>query len=192
MTHIDDSAASALGAATAPRDVSTAAAADADAVADAVVTSRGVRSRRSRSGWIGPALLVLLSLVPATAGVWRLFNLASGAPVTDANARFSAAPVPVVLHVLSVIPYSLLGALQFSEPVRRRWGAWHRRAGRLLAAFGLVCAVTGVWMSVSYPVPIALQGPLLLGARVLVGLAMVVALVPTLKIVPWPGHTFPL
>lgn len=57
-------------------------------------------------------MLILLSLVPAAMGTVRLAELARGAAVTPANARFFAQPVPVVLHILAVIPYSILGAFQ--------------------------------------------------------------------------------
>jgi hypothetical protein len=57
--------------------------------------------------------------VPALAGTPRVTELARGAAVTTANARFFAMPLPVVLHILAVIPYSLPGALQF----RRACGA---------------------------------------------------------------------
>lgn len=104
-----------------------------------------------RSDWLIPALLILLSLVPAAAGTVRLDGLASGAAVTPENARFVAQPLPVVLHVLAVIPFSLLGAFQFAPGLRRRRRAWHRAAGRVVAVCGLVAALTGLWMTLVYP-----------------------------------------
>ena len=82
--------------------------------------------------WKLAALLVGLSLVPALAGGARLGELARGASVTPANARFFAAPLPVVLHILAVIPFSIGGAFQFIPRVRRHHRAWHRRAGYAL------------------------------------------------------------
>jgi uncharacterized membrane protein len=107
----------------------------------------------ARSFWKVPVLLVLLSLVPAIAGTARLAELASGAAVTAANARFFAHPIPVVLHILVVITYSILGAFQFSPGFRRRNRPWHRAAGRVLGVFGLVVALTGLWMAQFYPWP---------------------------------------
>jgi len=106
-----------------------------------------------RSDWLIPASLVLLSLVPAIAGTARLAELASGAEATPANARFVAQPIPVVLHILSVIPYSILGAVQFSPGFRRRNRPWHRAAGRVLGVCGLIAALSGLWMAHFYPWP---------------------------------------
>src|SRR5690348_15442294 len=101
----------------------------------------------TRSSWLIPAGLIALSIVPAIAGTARLAQLASGAEVTPENARFFAAPLPVVLHILAVIPYSVLGAFQFSASFRRRHRRWHRAAGRILIPLGLVAALSGLWMA---------------------------------------------
>ncbi len=110
-------------------------------------------SARHRSDWMIPAALVLLSLVAASAATARLAELASGATVTPANARFFAQPLPVVLHILSVIPFSILGAFQFSPGFLRRHRGWHRMAGRMLAVCGIVAAFSGLWMAHFYPWP---------------------------------------
>jgi uncharacterized membrane protein len=104
-----------------------------------------------RSPWIVPAGLILLSLVPAAAGTVRLTDLANGAEITAANERFHAMPLPVVLHLLAAIPFSLVGAFQFSSELRRRHLTWHRAAGRVLVPLGLVVALTGLWMTLVYP-----------------------------------------
>jgi uncharacterized membrane protein len=104
-----------------------------------------------RSPWIVPAGLILLSLVPAAAGTVRLTELASGAEITAANERFLAMPLPVVLHILAAIPFSLVGAFQFSPELRRRHRTWHRATGRVLVPLGMVVALTGLWMTLVYP-----------------------------------------
>ena len=103
--------------------------------------------------WLIPAGLIVLSLVPAVAGTARLAQLAGGAEVTQDNARFFASPVPVVLHIVSVVIYSLLGSLQFSPGFRRRQRGWHRAAGRILIPCGIVAALSGLWMAHFYPWP---------------------------------------
>ncbi|CAL9363542.1 hypothetical protein SUDANB121_00724 [Nocardiopsis dassonvillei] len=103
----------------------------------------------ARREWPVPVLLILLSAVPVIAGGVRLGDLGGGGPVTPDNARFFADPVPVVLHIVAAVPYCLLGTLQFAPRLRRR--RWHRAAGRVLVPLGLVAALTGLWMSLSYP-----------------------------------------
>ena len=135
-----------------------------------------------RSDWIVPALLILLSLVPAVAGTARLAELAGGPEVTAANARFVARPLPVVLHVLAVVPFSILGALQFSPGFRRRRRAWHRAAGKVLAVCGVVAALTGLWMAHVYPWPEG-DGVGVYVERLVFGSAMLLSLVLALDAV---------
>ena len=106
-----------------------------------------------RSDWGIPAGLIALSVVPALAGTARLAELARGAEITAANARFFAMPLPVVLHLTTVIPFSILGALQFAPAFRQRHPGWHRASGRVLVVCGLIAALTGLWMTLVYPWP---------------------------------------
>ncbi len=140
------------------------------------------QSTSTRSDWLVPAGLIALSVVPAVAGTARLAQLAGGAPATPEDVRFFAAPLPVVLHLLAVIPYSLVGALQFSRGLRRRHRAWHRAAGRVLAALGLVAAVTGLWMAHYYPWP-PWDGYALYVIRLVVGAAMAASILLALAAV---------
>ena len=98
----------------------------------------------TKADWLVPAALIALSAVPVAAGAVRLVGLAGGADITPDNARFFAAPVPIVLHILSVSLYCVLGAFQFAPGFRRRRPGWHRAAGRLLVPCGLVAALSGL------------------------------------------------
>lgn len=129
------------------------------------------RSRTSsRPDWLVPVGLVLLSLVPAVAGSVRMAELSTSPLVTPDNARFVASPVPVVVHVLAVVPFSILGAFQLWPRQRRLWPRWHRTAGRALAPLGLAAAGSGIWMTLAYDLP-AYDGPRL-GALGLLRLAV--------------------
>ncbi|WIM93908.1 DUF2306 domain-containing protein [Actinoplanes oblitus] len=133
------------------------------------------RTRR-RGGWRIPAGLLALSLVPSVAGVHRLGELATGAPVTEENARFFDMPVPVVAHIVAAVLYCLVGAFQFAPAFRRRHPRWHRLAGRVLVAAGLVVAVSGLWMAVFYDVP-PVDGLVVEVTRLIVGTGMLTSLV---------------
>lgn len=133
-----------------------------------------------KSNWLVPTGLIMLSVIPMLAGSVRLLQIGSGAVITPENARFMAAPLPVVLHILSSVIYCVLGAFQFSTSLRRRNPNWHRTSGRILIPLGLISALSGLWMTQFYPHP-AIDGPLILAnfdgqylyaIRLLVGVAM--------------------
>lgn len=131
----------------------------------------------TRADFRVPALLVALSLVPIVGGIVRLKSLSDGAPVGADDARFFAAPLPVVIHVIAATLYALLGAFQFSTGIRLRWRAWHRRGGMLLLGCALLTGTTGIWMTAAYSIPQSLQGPLLYAVRLVVGSAMLTSIV---------------
>ena len=121
------------------------------------------------------AALIMLSVIPIAAGAFRLTQLAGGAEITPANARFFASPLPVVLHIFSVSVYAILGAFQFVPSLRRRRHSWHRIAGRILILCGLAVALSGLWMTLFYPWPEG-DGVILYGLRLLFGSAMLLAI----------------
>jgi uncharacterized membrane protein len=130
----------------------------------------------TKSDWLIPASLIVLSMVPALAGAVRLAQLAGGAEITPENARFFASPLPVLVHVPAAIVYSILGAFQFSPGFRRRHRKWHRAAGRVLIPCGLLVALSGLWMAHFYPWPKG-DGQLVYMERLVFGWAMVVSIV---------------
>ena len=130
----------------------------------------------TKSDWLIPAGLIALSFIPIAAGTFRMVQLGAGAEITPDNARFFAAPLPVVLHIVSTVIYCVLGAFQFSPSFRRRKPNWHRAAGRMLIPCGLVAALSGLWMTQFYPrgidPPTSFDGPFLYAIRLLAGSAM--------------------
>lgn len=138
--------------------------------------ARRVTMRASRPEWLAPALLILLSLVPALAGGARLAQLAGGADPTPENARFLADPLPVMLYLPAAIVYGILGAFQFSPGIRRRRRGWHRAAGRTLIPCALVVALSGLWMTLAYPWPQG-DGALLYTERLVFGATMVLFII---------------
>ena len=133
-------------------------------------------ARKVSAGWLVPTALILLIAIPIAAGAFRLTQLAGGAEITPANARFFASPLPVVLHIVSAGVYALLGAFQFARGFRRRRPGWHRAAGRLLVLCGLLVGLSGLWMTLFYPRAEG-TGDLLYVLRLLLGSAMVVSII---------------
>ena len=132
--------------------------------------------KSSKADWLIPVSLIVLSLVPALAGTARVAQLAVGAEVTPENARFFAAPLPVLIHIPAAIIYSLLGAFQFSPGFRRRNRKWHRSAGKLLLPCGFLVALSGLWMAHFYSWP-EFDGQLVYLERLIFGSAMLWSLV---------------
>jgi uncharacterized membrane protein len=130
----------------------------------------------TKSGWFIPAALIALSIVPVVAGTVRLSQLATDAAITPDNARFFAAPVPVVLHISAAIVYSILGAFQFSPEFRRVRRGWHRAAGRILIPCALLVALSGLWMTLFYPWPKG-DGELVYMERLVFGSAMLLSII---------------
>ncbi len=134
----------------------------------------------TKADWLIPTGLITLSFIPVAVGAFRVLQLGGGAEVTPDNARFFAAPLPVVLHLVSSVIYCILGAFQFSPGLRRRNPGWHRAAGRALVPCGLVAALAGLWMTQFYPPgiepPASFDGPFVYAIRLVAGSAMALSL----------------
>lgn len=130
-----------------------------------------------------PAGLLALSVIPIIAGSVRLIQLGTGTEITPENARFFAAPLPVILHIVSSVIYCVFGAFQFAPGIRRKHPKWHRIGGRILVIFGLISALSALWMTQFYPaaslagpLPADFDGPSLYAVRLLAGVAMALSL----------------
>ena len=135
-----------------------------------------------KAGWLAPGGLLLLGMLPIVAGAFRLSQLSGMSDAMPVNPRFTPMPLPVVLHIVNATVFAILGPLQFAAGVRRRWPAWHRVAGRLLVACGLLVGLTGLWMTLFYATPDG-TGPLLYASRIVFGSAMVVCIVIGLAVI---------
>ncbi len=124
----------------------------------------------SKTGWLVPTGLLLLCAVPVLAGMVRLVILTIGEPSLE-DARFFDAPLPVVLHILSASLYAVLGIFQFLPNFRRTHKAWHRLSGRILIVAGLTVALSGLWMTQTYPWP-PFETDILHVSRIVAGAAM--------------------
>lgn len=133
-------------------------------------------SSSPRSSRLSTAGLLALCVIPALGGAVRLTELATGAEITPENARFFESPVPVVLHIVSVVVYIVLGAFQFAPRFRNTRPGWHRMAGRILVPAGLTAALSGLWLTLFFPVPARDEG-LLEVLRIVFGLAMTISIV---------------
>lgn len=126
-------------------------------------------------GWRIPTALVALSAIPLLAGTARLVELAGGPEVIPSDPRFTASPLPVIVHIAGAAVYALLGAIQFAPKIRHRHPRWHRRAGRVAALAGAVVAGSALWLTLFFP-PQPDSGPLLFVLRLIFAPAMLTGL----------------
>jgi len=131
----------------------------------------------SRREWVFLASIFVYSFIPTVVGLFRIPELLGGPTIVPQNPRAVIDPVPIVLHILGSSLFCLVGAVQFLPSLRRHRPALHRNLGRVVAAAGSVSALTGLWMTLFYPFPDALQGPLLYWARIALSFAMFGAIV---------------
>ena len=124
---------------------------------------------KTRSDWLLPTALIALCVIPVAAGVHRLAGL--GGTIEPENARFLAAPVPTVIHILSANVFTVLGAFQFAPKFRRRRPDWHRMAGKILTVCGLLAGLSGLWMTLFFP-RVAGDNELLYFFRLVFGVAL--------------------
>jgi uncharacterized membrane protein len=134
------------------------------------------KSALTRADWLIPAGLILLTAIPSLGGVVGLVGFATGKALTPDDTQFHALPLPVVLHIVSALPFCLLGAFQFAPGVRRRWPSFHRLSGRLVVLCGLTAGLSGLWMTQFYLFSLQSQSMLLYSFRMLFGSAMVLSL----------------
>ncbi|GHO99930.1 membrane protein [Reticulibacter mediterranei] len=140
------------------------------------VSRRSRKSTITRADWLIPAGLILLTSIPALGGVVSLVGFATSTALTPDDTKFHDLPLPIVLHIVSALPFCLLGAFQFAPGLRRRWRGFHRLAGWLVVLCGLTTGLSGLWMTQFYLFSLQSQSMLLYSFRMLFGSAMVLAL----------------
>jgi uncharacterized membrane protein len=129
-----------------------------------------------RGRWTVTIALLLLALIPTIAGVYRLAMLSTGATPTADDVRIAQAPVPMTLHVVGATLFTVIGALQFSPALTRDRTKLHRALGWALSAFGVLGALSGVWLALFLPRPVD-SNAITSALRVIVGAAMTVFIV---------------
>lgn len=139
-------------------------------------SARPTRNGSQSRGWPVPVALLVLSTIPLAAGTLRLVQLAGGPELMPADDRFTGFPAALVAHITGAAVFALVGMFQFVPRIRRQHRAWHRRAGRVVAAAGLAIAGSALWLTLFYEAQPG-TGHLLYVLRLVFGSAMAVSLV---------------
>lgn len=117
--------------------------------------------------------LLALSFIPSAGGVFRVFEMSTGGDSLPPNPRMEANPLPITVHILSSVLFSVIGIFQFLPSLRNQYSKRHRFFGRVFVIASIIAGVTGLWMTNFYEFPRALQGELLYWVRILVGMGMI-------------------
>ncbi|MBX3040038.1 MAG: DUF2306 domain-containing protein [Bdellovibrionaceae bacterium] len=93
--------------------------------------------------------LITLGLIPVLAGGYRFAMLIEGSGAAE-NARFLRSPIPILIHLISMLIIVPGGAYQLTQEVRLEQRNRHRYLGfsMIVALYGV--ATSGLWMTHFY------------------------------------------
>ncbi len=117
--------------------------------------------------------IVVYTFIPAFGGMIRILELAGGPALIPENPRALADPIPVISHIMGSVVFCVAGVVQFLPSIRRHHPSTHRAMGRILVIAGCVSAASGLWMTLFFSFPNALQGSLLFSVRIILGFLMI-------------------
>ncbi len=126
--------------------------------------------KRTPRVWPVPAALLSFALLLIVTSSMRVFEIAGGPIETADNARFLVMPLQIYLHGGGGIVYLILGAFQFSQPLRARFPKWHRWSGRVAVLAGAIAALSALWMTETFPETPTGNPHEVYGLRILFGL----------------------
>jgi uncharacterized membrane protein len=120
--------------------------------------------------------IMALGLLPILAPPFQLTSLTTGVSVAEYGERFATSPVPLALHIIGALTYTVLGALQFNPRLRLGRSRWHQTSGQIVYVAGLAVALSGLWMTLRFSWP-PQDGIALFAVRVFFGTAMAALLI---------------
>lgn len=126
--------------------------------------------KRTPRAWPVPAALIFYALLLFVTSSMRIFEIAGGPVETADNARFLVMPIQIYLHAGGGMLYLVLGAFQFSQPIRARWPKWHRWSGRTAVLAGATAALSALWITETFPETPTGNPHEIYGLRILFGL----------------------
>lgn len=116
------------------------------------------------NGRLMPIFFGLAIFAPLAFGSFRAFEIISGGNWLPVFAANHVDHLPLFVHVTCAGLFMLLAALQILPGTRSRYPRWHRNAGKFAFAFGVLGAVSGLWMTLAHP---EISGPVLYWGRMM-------------------------
>ena len=119
-----------------------------------------------------PAALFFGTMLTILLAVVQVVQIPLGALPADSQ-RLSAAPVWHFMHVLGGATFGILGPIQFSRVLMRRYGLLHRVMGRVFVAAGAMISLSSLSLLWHFPDAYSVA---MSSGRLLFGIALGVAL----------------
>lgn len=117
--------------------------------------------------WVKGTIFGVALLLAVLVGLYALMQYAFYDPSTDTRATviFAKQPVAIVLHAVGASFAPLIGLLQWSTRLRRRWPMLHRWLGRVYLVMGVaIGGSAALWLSFfAYGGPLARTGVAAMG-----------------------------
>jgi Predicted membrane protein (DUF2306) len=121
-------------------------------------------------------LLYLATFIAIISAPIRMFQILTDQLPPDAI-KFNAVPWALFLHSLGGMTFGLLGPIQFSGALKKRFGKFHRISGRIFVVAGMMLGFSALRLLIEFP-----NGStwVLITARAVAGLGLMAALMVAL------------
>lgn len=117
-------------------------------------------------------LLFVATFIPIISAPLRMFQILTDQLPSDAI-RFNAVPWALFLHSLGGMAFGILGPVQFSGAMKKRFGKFHRISGRIFVIAGMMLGLSAIRLLVEFP---DASTWVLVTARAVAGLGLIMAL----------------
>lgn len=139
------------------------------------------KARNTKFIWLIAIFLLLLGSLPILTGSMQLITInagLSGAEVPADSVHYVNAPIPIVVHIITGIIFSILGPFQLTSSLGNRKMKYHRIAGSIFVISGLITAITALWLNQYLP-PVGGTSKYL--SNVFFGIGLIVSLLLALR-----------
>jgi hypothetical protein len=95
-------------------------------------------------------LLFIATAIPIISGPIRMFQILSDQLPADAI-RFNAVPWGLFFHSLGGTMFGIIGPIQFSGAIKKRFGKFHRISGRIFVVAGFFLGLSAIRLLIEFP-----------------------------------------
>ncbi len=122
-------------------------------------------------------LLLFLSAAPILVALVRIVQIPLGT-LPEISQHLTDTPVSHWLHVVGGALFGIIGPIQFTGVLKRRYGVWHKRLGYVFVLSGLFLGLSSLTLLVSH---LASATFVLHSARAFAGIGMAICLILSVR-----------